>query len=73
MHNNTNMNCDNKITSRALTGLHCKQRQDDALHRQIRSRFLQQSARYLGADLNDNKVWYLCSADVSYIDINANQ
>ena len=73
MHNNTIRYCDNKISSRTYTGLHSKQGHDDAFYRQIRNRFLQQSARYLGADLNDNKVQYLCSADVSHIDFNANQ
>ena len=38
---------------------------NEDFERQIRSRFLQLSARYLGADLSDSKVQFLCFSDTA--------
>ena len=66
MYNEISMIRDNKLFSTAYAGLSGQDKvKDDAFYRHIRSRFLQQSARYLGADLTDSKVQSLCFPDVA--------
>jgi hypothetical protein len=64
MNNNTTVTCDNNRPDKTYAGLlNLGQAQDYALYRHSRARFLQQSALYLGADLNDSKVLSLCFSD----------
>jgi hypothetical protein len=64
INNNSTMTRDSKVSSNVYAGLlnHGKV-QDYALYRHMRARFLQQSALYLGADLNDSKVLATCFSD----------
>ena len=64
MNNNATMTRDNNRPDKSYAGLfNHGQAQDYALYRHIRARFLQQSALYLGADLNDSNVLSLCYSD----------
>jgi len=64
MNNNAMMTRDNNSPDKTNVGLlNYSQAQDYALYRHIRARFLQQSALYLGAGLNDSKVLSLCFSD----------
>jgi hypothetical protein len=63
INNNLTLSRDNKMSANKYSGLLNQDAQDYALHRHIRSRFLQQSAHYLGADLRDSKVLALCFGD----------
>ena len=69
MYNEITMTRDNKFFSTACAALSSQgQDRDDAFYRHIRSRFLQQSARYLGADLTDSKLQSLCFPEVAHND-----
>ena len=64
MNNYATMTCDNNRPDTTYAGLlNHGQAQDYALYRHIRARFLQQSALYLGANLNDSKVLSICFSD----------
>ena len=64
MNNNATMTRDNNRHDITYAGmLNHGQAQDYALYRHIRARFLQQSALYLGANLNDSKILSLCFSD----------
>ena len=64
MNNNAAMTRDNNRADKTYAGLlNHGQAQDYALYRHSRARFLQQSALYLGAGLNDSKVLSLCFSD----------
>ena len=64
MNNNATMTRDNNRPYKSYAGLfNHGQAKDYALYRHIRARFLQQSALYLGADLNDSNVLSLCYSD----------
>lgn len=64
MNNNAAMSHDNNRPDKTYAGLlNHDQAQDYALNRHIHARFLQQSALYLGAALNDSKVLSLCYSD----------
>lgn len=67
IHNNINMNCDNKMSSKPY-GRQSNQRRlnDDGLYANIRSRFLQQSARYFGAELSGSNVQFLRFGNLVY-------
>jgi hypothetical protein len=55
---------DNKMSLNAYASLLNQGKvQEYALYRHIRARFLQQSALYLGANLNDREVLSLCFRD----------
>ena len=61
MNNYVTMTRDNNRPDKTYAGLlNHDQAQDYALYRHIRARFLQQSALYLGANLNDSTVLSLC-------------
>ena len=61
MMNNTNATSDKKMLSNSFAGLFNQNDSvEDAFYKQVRARFLQQSARYLGADLEDRQVQALC-------------
>ncbi len=62
--NNSTMPHDNKMSSNAYASLlNQGTAKEYALYRHIRARFLQQSALYLGANLNDSEVLSLCFRD----------
>lgn len=64
INNNSAITRDNKVSSNVYASLlNQGSAQDYALYRHIRSRFLQQSALYLGADLSDSNVLSLCFSD----------
>ena len=64
MNNYATMTRDNNRPDKTYAGLlNHGQAQDYALYRHIRARFLQQSALYLGANLNDSKVLSICFSD----------
>ena len=64
MINYATMTRDNNRPDKTYAGLlNHDQAQDYALYRHIRARFLQQSALYLGADLNDSKILSICFSD----------
>ena len=57
MHNNTTMSCDDRMPCKTYAGLFNQAMvKDHFFYKNIQGRFLQQSARYLGANLNDSKV-----------------
>lgn len=61
MMNNTNAASDKKMLSNSFAGLFNQNDSlDKAFYKNVRTRFLQQSARYLGADLEDSLVQSLC-------------
>lgn len=62
--NNSTMTRDNKMSSNAYASLlNQGKAKEYALYRHIRARFLQQSALYLGANLNSSEVLSLCFRD----------
>ena len=64
IYNNSTMTRNNKVSSNVYASLLNQDKaQDYALQRHIRARFLQQSALYLGANLNDTRVLSLCFSD----------
>ena len=64
MNNNATMTRDNNRHDITYAGmLNHNQAQDYALYRHSRARFLQQSALYLGASLNNSNVLSLCFSD----------
>ena len=64
MNNYATMTRDNNRPEKLYAGLlNHDQAQDYALYRHRRARFLQQSALYLGANLNDSKVLSICFSD----------
>jgi len=63
-NNNSTMTRDHIRPTKTYAGLlNRMQAQDYALYRHIRSRFLQKSALFLGANLNDRQVLSLCFSD----------
>lgn len=61
MMNNTNATSEKKLLSNSFAGLFNQNDSlDKAFYKNVRARFLQQSARYLGADLDDSQVQALC-------------
>lgn len=59
--NNCNAICDKKLLSNSFAGLFNQNDSvDKAFYKNVRARFLQQSARYLGANLDDRQVQALC-------------
>ena len=64
MNNNATMTRDGNRPDKTYAGLFYRgQAQDYALYRHSRARFLQQSALYLGASLNNSNVLSLCFSD----------
>ena len=64
MNNYATITRDNNSPDKTYAGLlNHHQAQDYALYRHSRARFLQQSALYLGANLNDSKVLSICFSD----------
>ncbi len=62
--NNSTMTRENKMSSNAYASLLNQDKvKEYALYRHIRARFLQQSALYLGANLNDSEILSLCFRD----------
>ena len=62
--NNSTMTRENKMSSNAYASLLNQDKAKEyALYRHIRARFLQQSALYLGANLNDSEILSLCFRD----------
>ena len=62
--NNSTMTRENKMSSNAYASLlNQGKAKEYALYRHIRARFLQQSALYLGANLNDSEILSLCFRD----------
>jgi len=65
MYNNSIMHTNNEISQRLYAGVPVGQGLDIDFYTHIRLRFLQQSAQYLGADLDDIELRALCSMGVS--------
>ena len=64
MNNNATMTRDGNRPDKTYAGLFYRgQAQDYSLYRHSRARFLQQSALYLGASLNNSNVLSLCFSD----------
>ena len=64
MNNYATITRDNNRPDKISAGLlNHDQAQDYTLYRHSRARFLQQSALYLGANLNDSKVLSICFSD----------
>lgn len=72
MQDNTMMAINNQKTTGTYAGISDIQVRDDAFYRNVRNRFLQQSAQYLGADLNDSKTLSLCFEGVTRKDLFTN-
>ena len=66
INNDTSMSSANNTPSTSYAGL-INQRtlQDDVFYENVRVRFLEESARYLGADLGDSTVISVCSKNLS--------
>lgn len=66
INNDTSMSSANNTPSTSYAGL-INQRtlQDDVFCENVRVRFLNESARYLGADLDDSMVISVCSKNLS--------
>jgi hypothetical protein len=74
INNNLTMTRNNEMSSNVYNNpLKQGQVQDYALYRHIRARFLQQSALYLGASLNDSKVLSLCFSGAPVCDSRKNK
>ncbi len=66
INNDTPMSSANNTPSTSYAGL-INQRtlQDDVFYENVRARFLQESARYLSADLGDSTIESVCSTTLT--------
>jgi hypothetical protein len=69
MQNNTMTTINNQKSIATYSGISDINTPDDAFYRHVRSRFLQQSAQYFGADLSNSKALSLCSKDLTQKDL----